>query len=69
MPPELESALPWIAGAFLAGIFLSWLITWLALSGRRARFEERQKADERQFTDLAARHAALQGRARAVPNR
>ncbi len=58
MPPELESALPWIAGAFLAGIFLSWLITWLALSGRRARFEERQKADERQFTDLAARHAA-----------
>ena len=57
MPPELESALPWIAGAFAAGIFLSWLITWLALSGRRARFEERQKADERQLAELAARHA------------
>ena len=58
MPPELESALPWIAGAFAAGIFLSWLITWLALSGRRARFEERLKADERQLAELAARHAA-----------
>lgn len=58
MPPELESTLPWIAGAFVTGIFLSWLITWLALSGRRARFEERLKADERQITELAARHAA-----------
>ncbi len=58
MPPELEPALPWILGALLTGLFLSWLITWLALSGRRARFEERQKADERQYAELAARHAA-----------
>jgi len=58
MPPELQAALPWIAGAIVAGIFFSWLITWLALSGRRARLEERIKAGERQIADLAARHAS-----------
>ncbi|WP_367870512.1 hypothetical protein [Luteolibacter sp. Populi] len=58
MPPELEAALPWVLGALAAGLFLSWLVTWLALSGRRTRLEERLKAGERQLADLAARHAA-----------
>jgi DNA recombination protein RmuC len=57
MPPELAAALPWILSA-LAGAFFGWLITVLALSGRRARLEERIKAEERRLTELEARHAA-----------
>ncbi len=57
MPPELEAALPWILCA-LAGLFFGWLITLLALSGRRARLEEQIKAGERRMTELEARHAA-----------
>jgi DNA recombination protein RmuC len=57
MPPELQTALPWILSA-LAGIFFGWLITVLALSGRRVRLEERIKSDERRMTELEARHAA-----------
>ncbi|MCW1884093.1 DNA recombination protein RmuC [Luteolibacter flavescens] len=57
MPPELETALPWILSA-LAGAFLGWLITLLALSGRRARYEERIRAEERRTTELEARLVA-----------
>ncbi len=57
MPPELEAALPWILSS-LAGAFFGWLLTVLALSGRRARLEERIKAEERRITELEARHAA-----------
>lgn len=62
MSPELEAALPWILSA-LAGAFFGWLLTLLALSGRRARLEERIKAEERRLTELAARHAASQSEA------
>lgn len=57
MSPALEAALPWILTA-LAGAFFGWLLTLLALSGRRARLEERIKAEERRVTELEARHAA-----------
>ena len=57
MPPELEAALPWILSALAGGIF-GWLITLLALSGRRARLEERIKAEERRLAEAEARHAA-----------
>ena len=57
MPPELAAALPWILSA-LAGAFFGWLITVLALSGRRARLEERIKSEERRLTELEARHAS-----------
>lgn len=57
MSPELEAALPWILSA-LAGAFFGWLLTVLALSGRRARLEERIKSEERRLTELEARHAA-----------
>jgi DNA recombination protein RmuC len=57
MSPELEAALPWILSV-LAGAFLGWLITVLALSGRRARLEERISAEARRLAELEARHAA-----------
>ena len=57
MPPELAAALPWILSA-LAGAFFGWLITVLALSGRRARLEERIKSEERRLIELEARHAS-----------
>ncbi|MCW1923800.1 DNA recombination protein RmuC [Luteolibacter arcticus] len=57
MPPELEAALPWILSA-LAGAFFGWLITVLALSGRKARFEEQIKSEERRATELEARLVA-----------
>lgn len=57
MPPELEAALPWILSA-LAGVFFGWLITLLALSGRKARFEEQIKSEERRATELEARLVA-----------
>ena len=57
MPPELQAALPWILCS-LAGIFFGWLITVLALSGRRVRLEEQIKSDARRMTELEARHAA-----------
>jgi DNA recombination protein RmuC len=57
MQPELAAALPWILNA-LAGAFFGWLITLLALSGRRARLEERIKSEERRLTELEARHAS-----------
>lgn len=57
MSPALEAALPWILTA-LAGAFFSWLLTMLALSGRRARLEERIRSEERRLTELEARHAA-----------
>lgn len=62
MSPELEAALPWILST-LAGAFLGWLLTLLALSGRRARLEERIKSEERRLTELEARHAASQSEA------
>ena len=57
MPPELQAALPWVLCS-LAGIFFGWLITVLALSGRRVRLEEQIKSDARRMTELEARHAA-----------
>jgi DNA recombination protein RmuC len=57
MPPELEAALPWILSA-LAGAFFGWLITLLALSGRKARYEEQIKSEERRATELEARLVA-----------
>lgn len=57
MSPELEAALPWILCA-LAGIFFGWLITVLAVSGRRVRLEEQVKSEGRRLTELEARHAA-----------
>ena len=57
MPPELEAALPWILSA-LAGAFFGWLITLLALSGRKARFQEQIKGEERRSADLEARLVA-----------
>ncbi|WP_193212767.1 DNA recombination protein RmuC [Luteolibacter marinus] len=57
MPPALIAALPWIICAF-AGVFFGWLVTLLALSGRRARLEERVRAEERRVTEWEARHAA-----------
>jgi DNA recombination protein RmuC len=57
MPPELEAALPWILST-VAGAFGGWLLTLLALSGRRARLEERIKAEERRLAEAEARHAA-----------
>ena len=57
MPPELQAVLPWILCS-LAGIFFGWLITLLALSGRRVRLEEQIKSDARRMTELEARHAA-----------
>jgi DNA recombination protein RmuC len=57
MPSELQAALPWILCS-LAGIFFGWLITLLALSGRRVRLEEQIKSDARRMTEMEARHAA-----------
>ncbi len=57
MPPELQAALPWILSA-LAGAFFAWLITLLAVSGRRARLEERIRSEERRLAELEARHVA-----------
>ena len=57
MSPALQAALPWIICAS-AGIFFGWLVTLLALSGRRARLEEKIKAEERRVTEWEARHAA-----------
>jgi len=57
MPPELEAALPWILCA-LTGAFFGWLITLLALSGRKARHEEQIRAGERRVTELEARLVA-----------
>lgn len=57
MLPELDAALPWIS-CVLAGILLGWLVTFLALSGRKARHEERIRSEERRSADLEARLAA-----------
>jgi DNA recombination protein RmuC len=57
MPPALQAALPWILCA-AAGAFFGWLLTLLVLSSRRARLEERIKAEERRTTETEARLAA-----------
>lgn len=57
MSPALQAALPWIISTS-AGVFFGWLVTLLAVSGRRARLEEKIHAEQRRVTEWEARHAA-----------
>lgn len=61
MPPELAPYLPQIIAA-LAGLFIGWLFTRLAASGRISAGAERLKAEERRSAEIEVRlvHAAAE---------
>ncbi|MCU0778233.1 MAG: DNA recombination protein RmuC, partial [Akkermansiaceae bacterium] len=56
MPPELAPYLPHFLIA-AAALFLGWLLTHLAASGRISAVSERLKAEERRATEIEARLA------------
>jgi DNA recombination protein RmuC len=61
IPPELAPYLPEIVTAIVA-LFVGWLFTKLAASGKLAAANERIKAEERRATDIEARlvHASAE---------
>ncbi|MFT3989982.1 MAG: DNA recombination protein RmuC [Luteolibacter sp.] len=56
MPPELQPYLPQIIAA-LIGLFLGWLFTHLAASGKISAGNERLRAEERRAAEIEARLA------------